>query len=150
MPQYHDRRVLAYSPQQLYDLVIDVKAYPEFLPWCQKAIIDSRESTDTFVATLQVGYLFARERYTSMVSGDGTHRIQASYVHGPFKHLKNLWTFLEHPSGCDLNFHVEFEFSRKILNKLANHVLLEVTENMVDAFIRRAADCYGGGVTHVT
>ena len=28
--------LLWYSPHEMYELVIDVEAYPEFLPWCER------------------------------------------------------------------------------------------------------------------
>ena len=37
MPTPSETRLLPYSAQQMYDLVADVGAYPEFLPWCAAA-----------------------------------------------------------------------------------------------------------------
>ncbi len=34
MPTHAEKRVLRYTPEQLFDLVADVHRYPEFLPWC--------------------------------------------------------------------------------------------------------------------
>src|SRR3546814_11774158 len=33
MPKHSETRHLPYSPEQMFDLVSDVKRYPEFLPW---------------------------------------------------------------------------------------------------------------------
>ena len=32
--RHAERRVVAYTPEQLFELVADVARYPEFLPWC--------------------------------------------------------------------------------------------------------------------
>ncbi|MEC8851420.1 MAG: SRPBCC family protein, partial [Pseudomonadota bacterium] len=39
MPTHAERRVLPFSPDQLFDLVADIERYPDFLPWCVGARI---------------------------------------------------------------------------------------------------------------
>ena len=41
MPTHNETKILRHSAQQMYDLVADVAAYPEFLPWCAAARIKS-------------------------------------------------------------------------------------------------------------
>ena len=38
MTTYTERQRLRYTPSQLFDLIVDVERYPEFMPW----IVDSR------------------------------------------------------------------------------------------------------------
>ncbi|MBM3928202.1 MAG: type II toxin-antitoxin system RatA family toxin, partial [Sphingomonadales bacterium] len=33
MPKHNETRHLPYTPEQMFDLVADVRAYAEFLPW---------------------------------------------------------------------------------------------------------------------
>ena len=35
MPHAEDTRTVPYLPQQMYEMVADVRRYPEFLPWCK-------------------------------------------------------------------------------------------------------------------
>ena len=35
MPRYHIEKILPYTPDQLFALVGNVDAYPEFVPWIQ-------------------------------------------------------------------------------------------------------------------
>ena len=39
MPNLTEKRILPFKAQQIYDLVIDIEKYPEFLPWCKQARI---------------------------------------------------------------------------------------------------------------
>ena len=43
MPTHAEKRVLPYTPEQLFDLVADIERYPEFLPWCVGARIRKRD-----------------------------------------------------------------------------------------------------------
>jgi coenzyme Q-binding protein COQ10 len=146
MPTHAERRVLPYTPQQLYDLVSDVERYPEFLPWCVAARI--RERTDRLiVADLAIGFRLFRERFTSRVtlSPDAPEgpRIDTTYAHGPFKHLRNHWVFHPHERGCEIDFFVEFEFRSRLLQATIEMLFHEAVHRMVAAFETRAAKLYG-------
>ncbi len=60
MPTHAEKRVLACSPRQLFDLVADIECYPEFLPWCVAARIRKREG-NLVVADLVIGFKMFRE-----------------------------------------------------------------------------------------
>ena len=50
--RHSERRVVAYAPMQLFELVADVPRYPEFLPWCHAGRIRRREGPDVQIAEL--------------------------------------------------------------------------------------------------
>ena len=31
--------IIDHSPKQLYDIVLDIEKYPDFIPWCREIII---------------------------------------------------------------------------------------------------------------
>ncbi|MBE7210697.1 MAG: type II toxin-antitoxin system RatA family toxin [Gluconacetobacter diazotrophicus] len=142
MPTHAERRVLAYSPEQLFDLVADVAQYPRFLPWCTGARIRSRTDMEV-VADLTIGFGPFRESFTSRVALERPKRIQVKYEHGPFRYLNNEWTFRPDPRGCLLDFHVEFEFRSRLLQAAIGTVFNEAVRLMVGAFMKRARDVYG-------
>lgn len=145
MPRHEERRVLAYSPQQLYDLVAAVEDYPKFLPWCLAARIRQREER-LLVADLVIGFKVFRERFTSRVElNPEAKRIDVSYTEGPFRYLNNHWIFLPHPDGCEIDFFVDFEFRSKILQKVIQALFHEAVTRMVRAFEARAREIYGPG-----
>ena len=143
MPTHAERRVLPYSPKQLYDLVAGVEFYPEFLPWCKAARIRER-TPGLLVADLVIGFKVFRERFTSRVSLDPEGgRIDVTYAEGPFKFLKNHWVFLDHPEGCEIDFYVDFEFRSKILQAAMEALFHQAVKRMVGAFEQRARALYG-------
>ncbi|HYI05538.1 MAG TPA: SRPBCC family protein, partial [Reyranella sp.] len=50
--RHSERRVVAYTPLQLFELVADVPRYPEFLPWCHAGRIRRREGPNVHIAEL--------------------------------------------------------------------------------------------------
>ena len=49
MTRINKKAVVKYSANQMYALVNNIEAYPDFLPWCTGASITSRDS-DTLIA----------------------------------------------------------------------------------------------------
>ncbi|MFT8431592.1 type II toxin-antitoxin system RatA family toxin [Acetobacter orientalis] len=142
MPKHAEKRVLAYQPEQIFDLVADVARYPEFLPWCASAQVRSRTATE-LVADLTVGFGPFRESFTSRVTLDRPTYITVRYERGPFRYLKNIWKFTPDPKGCLVEFYVDFEFRSKILQAAIGVVFGEAVRLMVSAFLKRAKDIYG-------
>ena len=142
MPTHAETRILRYTPDQMYQLVADVHRYPEFLPWCVGARVIS--STETaLVADLTIGFKLFRESFRSEVTLDRPHHVQVRYLNGPFRYLNNQWRFLPHPSGTELKFFVDFEFSSRLLQAVIGTVFNEAVRLMVRAFERRAMQIYG-------
>jgi coenzyme Q-binding protein COQ10 len=143
MKTHTETRVLPYTPQQMFELVGDVARYPEFLPWCVGARIKEQKA-DMLLADLMIGFKMVREKFTSKVwLHRSERRIDVEYINGPFRQLKNHWTFSDDPAGCRVDFFLEFEFSSVMLQKLIGVLFHEAVRRMVAAFEARAKQLYG-------
>ena len=147
MTTHAEKKVVRYSPAQLFALVADVAKYPSFLPWCVGARIRSHVGND-LVADLTIGFGPFRESFTSRVKlippdATGACSIKVEYENGPFKYLHNRWTFTPHPEGCLVDFFVDFEFRNFVLQKAIGAVFGEAVRVMVNAFLKRARVVYG-------
>ena len=142
MPTHAERKVMAYSAEQMFDLVADVGHYPDFLPWCAGSRVISRSDTE-LVSDLTIGFGPFRETFTSRVELDRPHIVRVHYEKGPFRYLNNVWTFTPDPRGCLVDFHVKFEFKSRILQAAIGVVFNEAVKLMVGAFLKRARDVYG-------
>lgn len=142
MPTHAERRRLRHTPEQMFDLVADVRRYPEFLPWCVAAREISREP-GRVVADLTIGFKVFRETFRSEVLLERPDRVQVRYLTGPFRYLNNEWRFHPAPGGCEVAFFVEFEFKSRLLQAVIGTVFNEAVRLMVRAFERRAMALYG-------
>jgi coenzyme Q-binding protein COQ10 len=50
---------------------------------------------------------------------------------------------MPHPGGCEIDFHVEFEFRSHLLERLIGVLFDEAVRRMVHAFETRAQTLYG-------
>ena len=143
MTVHAERRVIRHSPQDLYDLVADVRSYPQFLPWCMAARV-RHEDESQLAADLIIGFQMFRERFTSYVDLKPENlEIDVKYAEGPFKYLSNRWRFLPHPDGCEIDFYVDFEFNSRLLQSVIERLFTEAVRRMVEAFEDRADELYG-------
>lgn len=149
MPSHAETRFLPFTPDQIYDLVADVAAYPQFIPWTIGARIRSvtpDAEGAVMLADLVVGFKMFRERFGSRVElrphGD-EKRISTEYIDGPFKFLHSNWRIREAEGGCDVSFDVDFEFKNKILQGAAGMFFFEAMKAIVRAFEARAEALYG-------
>ncbi len=142
MPKHHETRPLPYTPEQMYNLVSDVAAYPEFLPWISAIRVRS-DSDSEMVADMIVGFKGIKESFSSRVHKHRPDFVRVDYLDGPLKHLHNEWRFRDDGSGGTLvDFEVEFEFKNHLFEMLAGQMFDKALRKMIGAFELRAAELY--------
>ena len=142
MTFHSETRIIPHKPEDLFELVADVKRYPDFLPWCLAARIRTQTETE-LIADLIIGFQVFKEQFTSKVAIDRQALlIDTSYADGPFKYLQNHWKFLPHPDGCEIDFYVDFEFRNRLLQTVMETLFTEAVKRMVKAFETRADIIY--------
>lgn len=144
MPKHQETRHLPYTCEQMFDLVADVKRYPEFLPWVSAMRVRRDGDTET-LADMIVGFKGLRETFTSRVDKKRPERISVDYVDGPLKYLRNDWVFRPEADGCAVDFTVDFAFKNRVFEMLAGQVFGQALRRMIGAFETRAATLYGAG-----
>jgi coenzyme Q-binding protein COQ10 len=143
MPSHAETRVLPYSAQQLFDLVMDIEKYPEFLPWCVGARVNSRDKNEVN-ADVIVGYKMFREKFSSRVHCIRPDAIEVEYLKGPMRHLHNKWVFSDLKKGkCQVDFSVDFSLKTKLFEGIIDQFFQRALMKMISAFEQRAKDVYG-------
>jgi len=151
MPSFSTTRRVPFTPRQMYDLVADVEQYPKFLPLCEALTVKKRghESGREFmICEMTVGYHAIRETFTSRVTLDpATLQVHAGsvpeYPSGPFRSVENRWSFADAPGGCDVQFHIAYEFKSLMLQMLVGSLFDRVFRRYTQAFEDRARSVYG-------
>lgn len=141
--------MLPYTPDQLFQLVGDVAAYPDFVPWITamrtwnaRQLGQGTEAVDAEVA---VGFKFLKERFATRVRRDAQNRqIDVTLLSGPFKKLENRWRFLDAGHGCTrIEFDIDFEFKSRLLGALLTANFATAVERLMHCFEARAKNLYG-------
>jgi len=144
MPSIKTTRLFGYKWSELFDLVLDVKSYPEFVPHCRAVEMLSREVREpgrtVVVSRMTVGFLRFQIDYANRTTGDEVpHRISVEAIDGPMRYLRVAWNF--EPLDEDhtqLHFSVDYEFNNPVLAAVASRAFNAMFSQILNAFERRA------------
>jgi len=132
-----------YTAEQMFDLVNDIEAYPEFLHWVRDARVEER-GDGYMKATLDIGISGIHKSFTTLNTFDRPHRLDIELVSGPFRHLDGLWEFEDVGDGeCHVSVTLSFEVIASPLSMVFSMVFEELVRAQVAAFVQRAEALYG-------
>ena len=149
MPRHHIEKILPYTPDQLFALVGNVDAYPEFVPWIQSMRTWNARSEGEGVSLVDaqagVGFAFLKEKFSTRVRRDAaTRQVDVQLLSGPFKHLANRWRFIENDGGTKIEFDIDFEFKSRLLSGMLAANFHHAVDKLMSCFEARAQTLYGG------
>ena len=142
MFNYNIVKELNYSDKQMFDLIIDVEKYPEFLPWCKSTNIYDKDS-NIFYSDMEIGFNFIKEKFTSKVTTLYSKKIHSEAISGPFNKMNNIWEIenISH-NKCRITLNIEFDFKSFLLRNLMGKLFEVSAIKMIDAFENRANYLY--------
>jgi ribosome-associated toxin RatA of RatAB toxin-antitoxin module len=145
MKSVHKSVLIWYSAQEMFNLVIDVERYPEFLPWCSHGTVLER-SEHGMSAEVGIAFKGVRQTFTTRNEHVPGREVRMHLVKGPFSRLEGVWTFTpvgEDARACRVDLKMDYGFSNALLAKLVGPVFDKIAGSFVDAFVQRAEQVYG-------
>lgn len=145
MKNIHKSVLIWFSPEEMFRLVTDVNAYPQFLPWCDHARV--LETTEQGM-TAEVGIKMAgiKQSFTTRNTHVPGREVQMALIDGPFSNLSGGWTFNPVGDGsqraCKVELNLHYGFSSAALSAVVGPVFDKIASSLVDAFIKRAEQVY--------
>ncbi len=147
MPKLEKSHTVDHRAEDMFNLVCDVKRYPEFVPLCQSLHVKSERERDgkiLLLADMTMAYKILSETFTTQVLMNRSElAIDVKYIEGPFKHLDNQWRF--EPFGedkCHVHFLIDYELRSRMLAMAAGTVFDVAFGRFASAFEARADEIY--------
>lgn len=127
----------------LYEIVNNVDAYPEFLPWCRTARLLSR-TEEELCGEIEVSKAGVTQSFSTCNRLFPHHRIEIRLKEGPFRKLEGAWEFTELRSdACKVELTLEFKFSNALMTGAFGVIFAQIASTLVDAFCKRANELAG-------
>jgi len=143
MPSISRSALVMYSVDQMFQLINDVLAYPQFLPDCSDSKIIA-ENDSSVTASLLVAKSGLKKWFTTKNTFVSNQQIHLELVDGPFNKLHGRWLLTPlSEEACKVSLELEYEFSNKMFDLAFGRVFNHLTNNMVQAFTLRAKGVYG-------
>jgi ribosome-associated toxin RatA of RatAB toxin-antitoxin module len=134
--------LVPFSAQQMYDLVEDVEAYPQFLPWCAGAELQEK-SVDSLQASIGIGLGAMHTSFTTRNRLMPPGHMSMELLDGPFSTLQGSWNFSQlGDTGCEVQLQVDFEFASRAQDLLFGAGFEKICNELVDALVVRAQALY--------
>jgi ribosome-associated toxin RatA of RatAB toxin-antitoxin module len=131
-----------YSAQQMFDLVNDIEAYPQYMDGCVGAKVLKREG-EWLEARLELSKAGVSQSFVTRNQLQAPESMSMVLVDGPFKYLKGCWHFTAlNETACKVSFDLEFELQSKLLGMAVGKLFESVASKQVDALCMRAAEIY--------
>ena len=132
--------IINHPAKRLFEIVIDIESYPEYIPWCTRMVVSERKNNEIF-ADMYVQYKFIlTQKFGSHVIFNSKElTIETKYIEGPLKDLTTNWKFEEINSNkSKIIFNVNFEFRNFIHQKIAETFYPLIENKMIKSFKERA------------
>ncbi len=138
------RSALVLHPaMDMFRLVQDVPAYPEFLTWCLSSEV-IEQTAEYQLASLVVRVSGITQKFTTRNRFVPGERLTLSLVDGPFQHLSGEWLFDQlGTEGSKVTLVLNFDFSSKVLSSAFRRGFTRIADRLVYEFSKRADDVYG-------
>jgi len=134
--------LVTFSAQQMFDLVNDIEAYPQYMDGCKSATIIKREG-DWLEARLELSKAGVTQAFVTRNQLQAPERMSMTLVNGPFKRLEGCWQFTTLAAdACKVSFELEFELQNKLLGMAIGRLFEAVASKQVDALCTRAKQLY--------
>lgn len=155
--------IVPHTPAQMYEIVNDVRRYPEFVPWCPSTRVFEETATSIHAAVdiARSGVKLSVATRNTMVPGE---RIDLTLADGPLRTLEGSWQFVPiveratvgvpgaaapvasaapRLRGCRVELDVRFDFRNSALTLLFGPMFEASWDSLVDAFVVRARQLHG-------
>jgi ribosome-associated toxin RatA of RatAB toxin-antitoxin module len=135
--------LVIFTPEQMFDLVVDVERYREFLPWVAGAEVHEKTAQD-LRASLTMERAGIRQTFTTYNVMQRPESMSLQLVSGPFRLLDGLWTFTPiGTAGTRVVLVMKFEFANPVTSMLFGRAFEQSIGELIDAFVARARQVYG-------
>lgn len=130
--------LVPYAAAEMFALVDDVEAYPQFLPWCGGAKVLARHD-DGKTARIDIDYHGVKAHFTTYNATVPAEKIVITLMDGPFRHLHGEWRFRALAEDASkVECELAYEFTTHLLEALVGPVFNHIASTFIDAFVRRA------------
>lgn len=143
MARVQKSALVKFSALQMFELVDNIEAYPDFLPWCSGSRIISR-TAEMVEAELMIAKAGFHKSFATRNRLDQGGRIYMNLLNGPFSSLEGIWDFMPlREDASKISLDLEFEMSGKLAALAFGSVFNQICNTMVSSFTQRAKQVYG-------
>jgi ribosome-associated toxin RatA of RatAB toxin-antitoxin module len=135
--------LLPYSAEQMFALVNDIAAYPQFMNGCLGAEVLAAQP-GSVTARLDLGKAGLRYSLTTRNELTAPEKMTMQLVDGPFADFSAEWRFVPlRADACKTCLDMRFEFRAGLIDAALKALFEATSRDLVNAICKRAEQLYG-------
>jgi len=144
MKEFVVTKILDYSSIDIFNVIIDVNEYTEFLPWCKKITIISK-SDNKIIADMTVGFAGINKSYRSVITfnqpknDNDEFKVNIESLNSNFITINSYWKVINIFKKKKIEYKINVEFKNSFLNKVFINTFIVAQKKIIDAFMKRIA-----------
>lgn len=143
MIEIRRQALVRYTPEQMFDLVNDVEAYPTRFAWCTGARVLAREGDTALTARLDLRLAGISHGFTTRNTLERPRLLRVNLVEGPLHALEGDWNFEPlGADGCKIVLALDFDYAGRIAGAALRLGFQVLANRMVDDFCAVAKKVY--------
>jgi ribosome-associated toxin RatA of RatAB toxin-antitoxin module len=144
MIQIRRHALVRHTPEQMFDLVNDVEAYPTRFTWCAAARVLEHTGDAALTVKLDLRFAGFTQSFTTRNTLQRPQRLNLHLVDGPLRALEGEWTFdALGEDGCKIALALDFDYMGGLGGTALRFGFQAIANRMVDDFCRVASTVYG-------
>jgi len=142
MHSYTESRTMPFTREQIFELVVDVESYHEFLPaWLTARVVERKDNE--LIVDQVVGLGAFPLEFVSHTSFKRPEHIHIIARDGPFRYLDIHWHFeAASETSCATRLSVDFELSSPLFEKVLTVFFKRSLRQILRSFEKRARKLY--------
>lgn len=135
--------LIQYSAEQMFALVNDIEAYPQYMSGCTAAEVLYQDE-ERVEARLTLEKAGMRQSFVTRNTLTPPTSMAMELLEGPFSNFDGCWTFqVLSEDACKVSLSLDFEFNNKLLGLTVGRWFGGVANTLVDSLLVRAKQVYG-------
>ncbi len=138
---------LPFEEKDIYNIIIDISNYPNFIPHCSKVEINNTSAStneNEILAIMHIDYLTIFKtihlEYASRITlQPNSYKVFIEeYPKKFFSTFESSWEIRKAINGCEIIYDIKFEIKNPLLNITLSKLFIDGSKKMVEAFTKRA------------
>lgn len=143
MKTLHKSCIIPYLAKDMYNLVANIKSYPDFVPYCGSADILS-EQDNVVSAFIEFNFQGIHKKFITENVMEPHNKITMKLVDGPLDTLSGNWEFTPvNETSSKISLNINYTVSGFAYASIFELVIGSVSDKILKSFVTRAHNIYG-------
>ncbi|GFZ87331.1 hypothetical protein RLOatenuis_7520 [Rickettsiales bacterium] len=126
-------RLLSYKAEEIFNVVADIKQYPNILTYIDTITINKQEK-NFIEATVNLSFGLWSIEYDCEIELYFHNKITTVATRGPFKRLNAEWTFEQYNDTTLVKYKLDFQLRSPLLHLMASNFLARSLKSTIKSF----------------